>query len=210
MKARGFTLLEMVITVFLFGIVGVLAVQLLSQSVKTTEKVIHRSTVLGQWHRAMNVLDQDFMQVNHREIRDEFGDRQPGLIASTSGYIEFTRNGWSNVLSKQRSDQQRVGYLLFENQLFRRYWVVLDRAKDSEPVDQLLLQNVYSVGFEFIDSTGREHYQWPPSDFTSEALSYSPLVAVRMTLELAELGTVSQLWVVPSNESLFQANREKA
>ena len=200
MKTRGFTLLEMVITVFLFGIVGVLAVQLLSQSVKTTEKVIHRSTVLGQWHRAMNILEQDFLQVNHRGIRDEFGDRQPGLTVSSMGYIEFTRNGWPNVLSEQRSNQQRVSYFLHENQLFRRYWQVLDRAKDSEYVDQLVLQNVYSVGFEFVDSTGREHYQWPPSEYTSEAPSFSPLVAVRMTLDLAELGTISQLWVVPSNE----------
>lgn len=196
MRFRGFTLLEMVVTVLIFGIVGVLAVQLLAQSVRTSEKVIHRSSVLGDWHRAMNIIEQDFLQVNGREIRDEHGDHQPGVLAD-AGRIEFTRKGWRNYLGHQRSDQQRVGYFLSGNQLVRRYWEVLDRAQESEPIDQLLLQNVYSVEFELIDSAGREHYFWPPSSYADVEEPYSPLVAVRMTLDLPQLGTVSHLWLVP-------------
>lgn len=196
MRLRGFTLLEMVVTVLIFGIVGVIAVQLLSQSVRTTEKVIHRSAVLGNWHRAMNIIEQDFLQMNGRQIRDEHGDRQPGVIAD-SGQIEFTRNGWRNYLGDQRSDQQRVAYFLTGNQLIRRYWRVLDRAQDSEPIDQLLLQNVNSVEIELIDRSGREHYFWPPSSYEDVEEPFSPLVAIRMTLELPQLGTVSHLWLVP-------------
>ena len=199
MRLRGFTLLEMIVTVFIFGIVGVVAVQLLAQSVRTTEKVIHRSAVLGEWHRAMNILEQDVVQVNHREVRDEHGDYQPGVLVDASGQIEFTRNGWRNILGHQRSEQQRVAYFLHENQLFRRYWDVLDRAQDSEPIDQLLLQNVYSVEFQMIDRTGREHYFWPTSSYTDSTETYSPLVGIRVTLELAELGTITHLWLVPEN-----------
>ncbi|MCY3858301.1 MAG: type II secretion system minor pseudopilin GspJ [Gammaproteobacteria bacterium] len=197
MRRRGFTLLEMVITVLIFGIVGVLAVQLLSQSISTTEKVIHRSTVLSDWHRAMNIIEQDLLQINDRVIRDELGDYQPSLVVDESGQIEFTRNGWRNILGHQRSEQQRVLYFLYENQMFRRYWDVLDRAQDSEPIDQLLLPNVHSVEFELIDRTGREHYFWPPSSYAGEEESFSPLVAIRVTFDLPQLGTVSHLWLVP-------------
>lgn len=197
MKSRGFTLLEMVVTVLIFGIVGVLAVQLLSQSVRTTEKVIHRSTVLADWHRAMNIIEQDLLQVNGREIRDEHGDYQTSVIVDSSGQIEFTRNGWRNILGHQRSEQQRVSYFLFENQLFRRYWDVLDRAQDSEPIDQLLLSNVNSLDIELIDRTGREHYFWPPSTYAEANEVYSPLVGIRVTFDLPQLGTVSHLWLVP-------------
>ncbi|MCY4129957.1 MAG: type II secretion system minor pseudopilin GspJ [Gammaproteobacteria bacterium] len=196
MRRRGFTLLEMVVTVLIFGIVGVLAVQLLSQSVRTTEKVIHRSTVLGEWHRAMNIIEQDMLQINGRQIRDEFGDYRPGVVAD-SDQIEFTRGGWGNFLGDQRSDQQRVAYFLYEDQLIRRYWEVLDRAQDTEPIDQLLLQTVNSIQFELLDRNGEEHYFWPPSTYIDEGEIYSPLVAVRLTLELPQLGTVSHLWLVP-------------
>ena len=197
MRVRGFTLLEMVVTVLIFGIVGVLAVQLLSQSVTTTEKVIHRSTVLSDWHRAMNMIEQDLLQLNDRVIRDELGDYQPSLVLDTSGQLEFTRNGWRNILGHQRSEQQRVSYFLYDSQLFRRYWNVLDRAQDSEPIDQLLLPNVHSVEFELIDRIGREHYFWPPTSYAGVEETYSPLVGIRITFELPQLGTVSHLWLVP-------------
>lgn len=198
MRFRGFTLLEMVVTVLIFGIVGVLAVQLLSQSVRTTEKVIHRSMVLSDWHRAMNIIEQDLLQMNDREIRDEHGDYQPSLIVDTSGQIEFTRTGWRNILGHQRSEQQRVSYFLYANQLYRRYWNVLDRAQDSEPIEQLLLPNVQSIEFELIDRTGREHYFWPPSSYADDEEIFSPLVGIRVTFELPQLGTVSHLWLVPT------------
>ncbi|MCY4093588.1 MAG: type II secretion system minor pseudopilin GspJ [Gammaproteobacteria bacterium] len=206
MRLRGFTLLEMVVTVLIFGIVGVLAVQLLSQSITTTEKVIHRSTVLSDWHRAMNIIEQDLLQINDRVIRDELGDYQPNLVLDTSGQIEFTRNGWQNILGHQRSEQQRVSYFLYESQLFRRYWNVLDRAQNSEPIDQLLLPNVHSVEFEVIDRTGREHYFWPPSSYSDVEETFSPLVAIRVTFDMPQLGTVSHLWLVPMGMRSVFAN----
>lgn len=204
--ARGFTLLEMTVTVFIFGVVGVLSVQILSQSVRTTEKVVYRSAVIGEWHRAMNILEQDFLQLSQRGIRDEYGDRQSALVVSGEGQIEFTRNGWLNVLGQRRSDLQRVSYFLYDNQLYRRYWDVLDRAQDTQPVDQLLLQNVRSVDFEVIDKAGDEHYFWPPAIYSEDRTVRAPLVAVRMTLDLVALGTVSQLWPVP--EEMLAMNAE--
>ena len=210
MKSRGFTLLEMVVTVLIFGIVGVLAVQLLAQSVRTAEKVISRSAVLGEWHRGMSILEQDFLQLSPRSIRDEFGDGQPNIVLGSPAEIEFTRSGWPNVLNRQRSDLQRVAYFLQENGLYRRYWNVLDRAKDTQAVDQLMLQNVHSVEFEVIDGSGREHYFWPPSSGLDAEYVTRRLVAVRMTLDMAALGTVSHLWIVPSQIALRLEQLEPA
>ena len=199
MKARGFTLLEMVVTVFIFGVVGVLAVQILSQTVRTSEKVVYRSSVLGEWHRAMNILEHDLVQLNHRGIRDEQGDFQPGVLVDSTGGIEFTRSGWHNILGQPRSDLQRVSYFLYGDQLYRRYWDVLDRSQTTQAVDQLLLSNVHTLEFEVIDRSGREHYFWPPAAYVDDVAIESPLLAVRMTLGMVELGTVSQLWLVPEN-----------
>lgn len=152
---------------------------------------------MSDWHRAMNMLEQDFLQLSFRRIRDEYGDEQARFLISGSGGAEFTRSGWVNPLGHQRSELQRVAYFMFENQLFRRYWNVLDRSKDSEPIDQLLLRNVQSIEFEVIDKAGREHYLWPPVVSEETGRSIDPLVAVRVTMELVEFGTVSQMWLLP-------------
>ena len=197
MRARGFTLLEMVVTIFIFGVIGVIAIQLLSQSVRVTDKVISRSEVLAEWHRAMSILEQDFLQHVDRSIRDEYGDRLPGFLAFNETEVEFTRSGWQNPLIQQRSELQRVGYFLQGDQLIRRYWSVLDRPFDAPYVDQVILSTVQSIEFEMIDSDGKQHSYWPIVQDESSEISMARLIAVRMTLNLYTLGEVGQIWLVP-------------
>ena len=211
MRQRGFTLLEMTISIFIFGIVGLIALQLLTQSVRTTDKVIYRSLVVGDWHRAMNILEQDFLQLSNRSVRDEFGDVRPSFLSDGSGDVALTRSGWANPLQQQRSELQRVVYFLRENRLYRRYWNVLDRSQDNEPIDQLLLENVRSLQFEMIDREGRDHYVWPPATDERSSRDRPTLIAVRMILDIVEFGTVSQLWLVPESiEAQVQQETEDA
>ena len=202
MKKSGFTLLEMAVTVFIFGLIGVIAVQLLSQSVRTTDKVIHRTQVLGEWHRAMALLEQDFLQLSHRSIRDEYGVTQPSFLAIDETGVEFTRLGWQNALSQQRSELQRVYYFLDGTNLIRRFWSVLDRPYEAEFVDQLLLSGVESIEFRMIDSQGRDHPFWPATDVDGEEIQSANLIAVQLNMKLIALGEVSQLWLVPESPQM--------
>lgn len=202
MRPRGFTLIEMAVTVFLFGVIGVLAIQLLSQSVRATDKIISRGHVLNEWHRAMTILEQDFLQLSHRAIRNDYGDLTPSLLMSNPGEIEFTRLGWQNPLSHQRSDQQRVLYFLLDRQLIRRYWSVLDRSVEAPFIDQVLLSNVDSVNFLVIDRGGRDYNYWPAASDVSIPSSITSAVAIQMSIELAQLGQISQIWLIPERVPL--------
>ena len=78
-------------------------------------------------------------------MRDEYGEVLPTIDFENEDYIiEFTRRGWRNPAGRQRSRLQRVAYSLdFEEEtLTRHFWKVLDRAEDSEPISQLLLEGV--------------------------------------------------------------------
>ena len=198
MRQRGFTLLEMVVTVLIFGIVGVIAIQLLSQSTRISEKVIHRSQVVGEWHRGLIVMELDFAQLVHRAVRDEFGDEFPSLVLLNEETIEFTRHGWQNPLGLQRSDLQRVSYFVANNSIYRRFWSVLDRSKDTQPVDQLLIRDVSYIRFEIWDSLGNLHTYWPRAETELETTEITDAVMVSMFVASNAFGEVVRHWIIPA------------
>ena len=210
MNERGFTLLEMVVTVFIFGFIGVLAVQLLSQSVQVSGKVIARGSVVSEWHRGLNVMEHDLSQLIHRPVRDEFGDVTPSVVLENEAVIEFTRTGWLNPLRRQRSELQRVVYFFTDRTLYRRYWTVLDRVYDSPPVDQVLLQDVSQVRFEIWDTQGNVHSFWPSLSARGEQIPIGEVAMVSLYVQSPQFGQVVKHWVVPTMPELMGTGANNA
>ncbi len=144
--------------------------------------------------------------------------------SNTSGttHVEFTHAGWSNPANEPRSTLQRVGYTLKDKRLLRAYWVVLDRAQDSQPIQTVMLDKVKSMEWRFLDNTGNWQIQWPlmaptaaqappvpaapqapqaPAPVPSQTLSQLPR-AVEVTLELEDMGRLTRLFSVPGERPL--------
>jgi general secretion pathway protein J len=75
MRSRGFTLLEMLIAVGVFAVLGVLSTQLLQSMIRNQGAVSERADRLADAQRAMQIMQRDIMQLaQQRPIRDELGD----------------------------------------------------------------------------------------------------------------------------------------
>jgi len=194
MRAFGFTLIEMLVALAVFAVIGVMSNRLLVQVIDLGELTEARGSRLVEVQRAMEIVRRDIQQLAYRGVRDELGETQPGFEIDEFGVTQLTRRGWANPLGHQRSEMQRVAYAGVENSLFRLYWPVLDRARESPPVRQLLLRDVTEMEVLAVDAEGVEHRFWPPeNDAGRNALA---AVVVRMTL--APYGSVERLWTVPS------------
>ncbi len=162
-SVRGFTLLELMISIAIFSLMSIAAYRLF-------DSVLHaqRSTQavwehMAEVQRALLVIDRDFAQVVLRPVRDDYGSKEPAFVAGKGEYlVEFTRGGWRNPLGLRRSELQRVAYWLDEDgRLMRRYWLMLDRTPDSEPVDQILFENVSRLSLQVQDAEKNWHRVWP-------------------------------------------------
>ena len=197
----GFTVVEILVALLVFAVVGLLSTRLLSQSIDNQNNLQDRGQRLAEIHRAMRVLQRDIVQLSRRKIRDAQGEELPALIVSDQGAIEFSRVGWRNPLRQPRSEVQRVGYRWQDEKIIRGYWLTLDRSYDAEPAYQSLLENVEAIEFFAVDQLGNEHKQWPldpEANVVTEEGGTLYLAAILVRAEIAPYGMIERIWQVPS------------
>ena len=171
-RERGFTLLEMVVTIAIFALIYVWVATYLSDALKAREQLNISASALEQEQRAVTYLTLDFEQLIARPVRDPYGDPQPAIIGRDD-YVEFTRLGWSNPFGlRQRSQMQRVIYTLEDGKLYRRYWPVLDTNVASQYQQDVLLDDVKTFTVRYLDKSQKGEWswqeRWPDPDLAAE------------------------------------------
>ena len=178
--SKGFTLLEVLIAMTITAIVGAGSAQLLRSIIDSEETIRRKADLLAQYQRASLIMTRDFSQIVNRPVRDiygEFSQVSNAVVGPDDDFIvSFTRKGWSlNPFSEtKRSQNQRVSYELRELDsdqcekarkrlgdreeytgfcLLRHYWRVLDPSSDSEPLTQVLLDEVEEMSARFLGKT---------------------------------------------------------
>ena len=191
---RGFTLLEMLVALAVFAVIGVMAGGILSGMVEMSEFTHQRGNALQQTQRALSVIERDVLQLAGRTVRNEFGASMPALAVGGETLAEFTRAGRRNPLGEPRAQLQRVAYVLRDDALLRLFWPVLDRADDTRPSAQTLLTEVENASFVLHDADGQEHAYWPAPGEGGEAQP----AALELRLRLEDHGHLKRLWLTPA------------
>ena len=195
---RGFTLLELLVAIAVFAILAVVAYGGLNTMLNLSHRATLQTERLTKIQTAVMILSQDFNQIVNRPIRDEFGDTQPSFLGGgmRGGQgVEFTRGGRRNPGGFARASLQRVGYTLRDGQLLRLSWQVLDRAQDSAPISQMIIDQVNALDFRFLDNAGEWHDQWPLDNTAQATLIPQPLPrAVEVAIDFQDLGRITRLY----------------
>ncbi len=194
LRSYGFTLIEIMVAVAVFGVMSVIAWGALGNSLTNVDLLTERMNRLQAIQRTIRFLSSDLSQATPRSVRNELGDtRLPAMLSSLSGNfaIEFTHGGWRNPAGLPRSTLQRTAYRLEDDELVRYHWRVLDRTYANEPVATVLLDNVESLLFRFYTDTGESTDVWPPQGGPAN-LRMRPR-AVEIILTLPDEGEVTRL-----------------
>ena len=197
MRGRGFTLIELLVALAIFAVLSLLAYGGLASVLDGSALAGAHSGRLGTLQRTVTRLVDDLAQAGQRPVRDAFGEPLPALgagVGSTPA-LELTRGGWRNPTGQPRSSLQRIGYDLVDRTLVRRVWPVLDRAPDSTPLEQRLLDGVTAFELRFRgDRQGRWESAWPPAD-APPGHPGLPL-AVELALEVEGFGRITRLVLI--------------
>ena len=196
MRARGFTLVEVLVAVFIFAIVAALAYGGYNQLARQDEIVDQNASRTRAIQSAVQRMAEDFEMIEPRPVREPLGESvEPALRsdARTETLAELTRSGWSNPAGVSRSTLQRVAYRLQDNKLQRAYWNALDRTLSVEPTTTVLIDHVRTVSFRFMDQNQSWHEQWPPLGYSGPDAARLRPIAVEITLDLEDWGKIVRL-----------------
>ncbi|HLB56085.1 MAG TPA: type II secretion system minor pseudopilin GspJ [Coxiellaceae bacterium] len=205
---KGFTLIEILVALMIFAILGVLAAMSLHTIIKSHEQLKKSDKQLLQLQITMTLLRRDIAQAIDRKIRNSDGHSEAAFVASGGGGITFTRTGLLNPFNLNRqSNMQRIGYVIRKNKLERLTWDVLDQPPHAEAESQVLLSNVQSIQWQFIADDGSKSSSWPPSTGTNmQQESQSPLPkVVLMVMHLKDAGVIQGVFPVPARGIYAQA-----
>lgn len=200
-RPLGFTLLELLVAIAILSLVAVGSYQMLFDTIATRDQAMLRERGLRDLQRAQMLLQRDLLQVVQRPIRDEFGDLQPAFLIPRENSLEFTRLGWRNPLQQARSDLVRVRYQVSNGRLLREHWPVLDRVRDSTPVQIVLLEKVSDFHVR-ARSGGNWAPAWPPLGDGQRRPDAQPLPeAVELTFTLAPWGEIRRVIILPEGSA---------
>lgn len=188
----GFTLVEMLVALLIFGLISAAAVSLLTFSVRAQEVAGIRLSGLADLRRASAMLGADLAQAAPRFSRDEAGAVHPAFAGGTGEdggpALALVRHGWSNVDRSPRPLLQKVEYRLNGSSLERRSFPQVDGAEASVPLR--LIDGVSALRLRYRDPAGAWRDRWDPVD--PAALP----VAAEAVFVLADGTEVRQLFLV--------------
>lgn len=200
-RGRGFTLLELLVALFIAAVMFAMGYGAITQALTSRDSLKEQQAHLLELQTAVRVLEQDFMQLAPRPVRQAIGDEpaQPALLGAVPGtqpIVALTRGGWANPAGLPRPGLQRVAYFLENGTLRREYWNVLDPTLASTTTKRDLMTHVKAVTLRYLDQAHQWQEQWPPGTAairTQEwTLRQRPL-AVEITLDTEGWGKVVRI-----------------
>src|SRR5690554_1728069 len=136
---RGFTLVEVLVTVVIMAIIGLASAAVINAIMRTSEQSEVAIAQLQKLQYGMLVMEQDIRQIVPR-------DNPTGqYLFYDQGRLGFVRAGWFNPQGLfPRSELQPVAYLLRDGSLVREHFTFVDVSEASDPFSRVVLEGVDS------------------------------------------------------------------
>ncbi|HET8699113.1 MAG TPA: type II secretion system minor pseudopilin GspJ [Gammaproteobacteria bacterium] len=212
-RPEGFTLVELLVAMAIFAIIGIIAFAGLSNFIRQRDLAEERTRRWQEVQLAVRTIVQDLSQIQPRPTRDELGETyQPSVLANPNAQfaLEFSRGGWANPGGFNRGTVLRVAYNVEEheddenarsrmgarnvrNALYRLHWPVMDRTLATVPVKTEILDKVDNIEVRFLDSSGEWQTEWPPLRMNGPQRYVIRPRAIEVAIELEDFGRITRI-----------------
>ncbi len=190
-RARGFTLVELLVAVAVLAVVAALAWGGLASVARTRALIEAEQLRLAALTRAFGRFEADLRAAIARPVRDGAGAEGPALRGEPA-LLEVTRGLPPSLIETGGADLARVAWSLQSGSLQRAAWMVLDRPAGIAPPSEALVPGTSRIEFRYLDAQGRWQSRW--------ADSVRLPLAVELRLGIEDLGELRRVVELPAAE----------
>ena len=156
-RQQGFTLIEMLLSLAIFGMLGLATHSVLNSTMLARDAVVAQNDSLTSIQRAFTILESDFVQLAQRHARidgeapsEKLFHAEEYLFDSENIGFAFVKDGWTNpAMVLPRSEMQPVAYRLIEGNLQRLYFNFVDSDIGTEPRVQPMMEGIESITLDY-------------------------------------------------------------
>lgn len=198
-RSKGFTLIEVMVSIAIFSGLSIAAYQVLNQTVRSNALSLEKTTRLTDIQRVLVIMDADFRQMATRRFHhgNEVNTEQllywkDGLNDSNKKGILFTRLGWFNPQQEfPRGEVVKVGYRIQDDTFERVWWPYPDTPSSEEPLVRKILTKVSDFEASFyIDGSWKD--TWDKKNTLPNA--------IKITLELDDFGKIDRIYLIGTSD----------
>jgi len=142
----GFTLVEVMVALLIFGMLAAAGVAVLSFSVRAQGATGTKFDDIAGIERTAAIMAGDLGQAMARPSRDETGTLRPAMVGEATS-LALVRGGWSNLDGAARSGLQKIFYRVGERGWERVAFPQLDGAVPLDPA--LLVPTVQTARLRY-------------------------------------------------------------
>ena len=189
-KNTGYTLIEVIIALAIFAILGTISVGLLSRAFDTRARIENQMEPLTALQLAVTRINRDVAQTV---------DRGASSFVGQTNHTEFTRGGIVSPDEEEaKSTLKRVALVCENNEkLIRKTWARVDPLSSNDFQEQPLMRNLESCKFSYLGKGDAWVSDWPMTTGSPREKPPPLPRAIKLTLNLENLGEIALLFVVP-------------
>jgi general secretion pathway protein J len=178
-KQSGFTLVELMVALFIFAMLAAAGVSLLSFGVRAQAAATQRLEDIADLRRFSTLLASDLAQALPRISRGPDGQPVRAFTGNDGRsdplVMGYVRGGWTNPEGTSRAGIQRVDVTLAEGRLTRTAYPMVDGS--VAPAGVVLADKIEQLSMRYRDRKGEWRPRW------DNALLDATPAAVEMTVK---------------------------
>ena len=156
---KGFTLLEVLISLVILSIIAIVSTNFLQSSIDLRNQSKSKVDDIKVFNLGVSTIRRDLMSTVNLPMRDNFGNQLPNFIGSNTDK-KITFLGFINRIDSSRSSISRIEYLFDDTKFIRRVYFTADPYDYDDHIDSVIFDNIDDVEISFL-SDNRWFTEWP-------------------------------------------------
>ena len=191
MNNKGFTIIEVLISLVILSMIAIVSSNILKSSLETEQETSLQLNLIKELNLASTIIRRDLRQIVNINSKDFYGNNLYGNFISQINSQSLMFNSNIKSLSNEVSPIKRIQYELDNNILIRKQYFSSNPYDQDDFIKIELIKNIDNLSFSFFHENSW-HQSWPVSLNTSNKIPI--LVKIEFTKKNKEY-----TWIVDPN-----------
>ena len=191
MNKKGFTIIEVLVTLIILSMIAMISSNILQSSLISKKESSERLSSMTELSLASSSVRRDIRQIANVSIKDFYGNKLYGTFISDMNKENLMFTTKVKSFSNEVSPLKRVEYVIEDKNFIRKQYYSSNPYTLDSYNKSILIKNIDNFKMSFLDSN-KWYQSWPVNKITSKKIP--TLIKIEFSLD-----NKSYNWIINPN-----------